>query len=154
MYALAGSLLFFVALLIMGLSVWNVVINFSPFEALTVPLLHAIGAIVISIAIIDVARYVFEEEVLRKAQGSLSDKVAATETLKKMFVIISIAISLEGLVYIFKAGTEDISLLLYPAIIIMTSVLAMVGLGVYQWLTAKAEKSLSISSNINKKFAE
>jgi hypothetical protein len=61
-----------------------------------------------------------------------------------MFVIISIAISLEGLVYIFKAGAEYISLLIYPAIIIMTSVLAMVGLGIYQWLTAKAEKSLSI----------
>ena len=59
--------------------------------------------------------------------------VAATETLKKMFVIISIAISLEGLVYIFKAGAEDISLLLYPSLVIITSVLAMVGLGLYQF---------------------
>jgi hypothetical protein len=62
-----------------------------------------------------------------------------------MFVIISIAISLEGLVYIFKAGAEDISLLLYPALVIVTSVLAMVGLGLYQWLVSKAVTAPTIS---------
>jgi hypothetical protein len=57
-------------------------------------------------------------------------------------------------VYIFKSGTEDISLLLYPAIIIMTAILAMVGLGVYQWLSAKADTALSISANNKKKRTE
>ncbi|MHC4270635.1 MAG: hypothetical protein ACYSTS_19565 [Planctomycetota bacterium] len=142
-YAFAGTLLLSVALVIMGLSVWDIAIHFKPVEALRAALLNGVGAVVISIAIFDVARYVFEET-----------PVAATETLKKMFVIISIAISLEGLVYIFKSGAEDISLLIYPAIIIMTSVLAMVGLGIYQWLTAKAEKTLSIPDNVNKKVTE
>jgi hypothetical protein len=143
-YAFAGTLLLAVALVIMGLSVWNIAIHFKPVEALRSALLNGVGAVVISIAIFDVARYVFEEEVFKKKKDGRRTPVAATETLKKMFVIISIAISLEGLVYIFKSGAEDISLLIYPAIIIMTSVLAMVGLGIYQWLTAKAEKSLSI----------
>ena len=106
--ALAGTLLYFVVLVIIGLSIWNVFTHFTPVEALTVPLLHAIGAIVISITI-----------------------------------------SLEGLVYIFKAGAEGISLLLCPAFIVMTSILAMVGLGIYQWLAAKADTALSISANIN-----
>jgi type IV secretory pathway TrbD component len=144
-YALAGTLLFAVALITMGLSIWDVATHFTSVEALTAPLLHSIGAIVISIAIIDVARYVFEQEVLKHKQDEWGPPVAATETLKKMFVIISIAISLEGLVYIFKAGAEDISLLLYPALVIVTSVLAMVGLGLYQWLVSKAVTAPTIS---------
>jgi hypothetical protein len=153
-YALAGTLLFAVALTTMGLSVWNIAIHFKPIDALTVSLLHAVGAIVISIAIFDVARYVFEEEVFKKKKDGRRSPVAATETLKKMFVIISIAISLEGLVYIFKTGTEDISLLLYPAIIIVTPVLAMVGLGIYQWLAAKAKAELFVLPNNKRKVTE
>jgi len=146
-YAFAGTLLLFVALAIMGLSVWNIAIHFKPVEALRAALLNGVGAVVISIAIFDVARYVFEEEVFKKKKDGRRTPVAATETLKKMFVIISIAISLEGLVYIFKSGAEDISLLIYPAIIIMTSILAMVGLGIYQWLVAKSERATPISPN-------
>ena len=153
-YAFAGILLFVVAFSIMGLSIWNIAIHFKPVEALRAALLNAVGAVVISIAIFDVARYVFEEEVFKKKKDGRRSPVAATETLKKMFVIISIAISLEGLVYIFKSGTEDISLLIYPAIIIMTAILAMVGLCVYQWISAKADTVLSISANNKKKRTE
>jgi uncharacterized membrane protein YbaN (DUF454 family) len=138
-YAIAGTLLFAVAVITMGLSVWDVATHFTSVEALTAPLLHSIGAIVISIAIIDVARYVFEQEVLKPKLEDWRPPIAATETLKKMFVIISIAVSLEGLVYVFKAGAEDL--------VIITSVLAMVGLGLYQWLVAKAEIAPSISTD-------
>lgn len=140
MFALSGTLLFLLALATMSLSVWDVATHLKPIEALSAAILHSVGAVIISIAILDVARYIFEQEVFRRKKEGKDCPVAATETLKKMFVIISIAISLEGLVYIFKAGTSgDISLLLYPAVVILTSVLAMVGLGIYQWLAAKAE---------------
>lgn len=144
-FLLAGTLLFAVALITMGLSIWDIATHWKNIEDLKTALLNAIGAIVISIAIIDVARYVFEQEVFKYKKNSRSAPVAATETLKKMFVIISIALSLEGLVYIFKAGAENISLLIYPSVVIFTSVAAMIGLGVYQWLVAKAEALLSSS---------
>lgn len=144
-YMFAGALLFAVALITMGLSIWDIATNWNNIEGLKAALLNSIGSIVISVAIIDVSRYVFEQEVFRHSKNSGSSPVAATETLKKMFVIISIAISLEGLVYIFKAGAENISLLIYPSVVILSSVAAMIGLGIYQWLAAKADELLSSS---------
>jgi hypothetical protein len=100
-------------------------------------LLQAVGAIVIAIAIIDVAKYLFEEEIFRSKE--LRSPTEARKTLTKIFVIISIAVSLEGLVFIFKAGTTDIKSIIYPAFLIITSILAMVGLGIYQKLSVQAE---------------
>ena len=142
-YTFAGALLFAVALITMGLSIWDIATHWNNIEGLKAALLNSIGSIVISVAIIDVSRYVFEQEVFKHSKNSGGSPAAATETLKKMFVIISIAISLEGLVYIFKAGAEDISLLIYPSVVILSSVAAMIGLGIYQWLVAKAEALLS-----------
>ena len=55
-------------------------------------------------------------------------------------VIITIAVSIEGLVYIFKAGRGDLTLLLYPALLIVVSAILIVALGVYQKLSATIEK--------------
>ena len=55
-------------------------------------------------------------------------------------VIISIAVSIEGLVYVFKAGTKDVTLLLYPASLILVSAFLIVGLGVYQKLSVTIER--------------
>jgi hypothetical protein len=48
-----------------------------------------------------------EEEVFVNKQ--LRDPEEARRTITKIIVIITIAVSIEGLVYIFKAGTKDIS---------------------------------------------
>ena len=104
-------------------------------------LLESIGAVVIAIAIIDVAQYMFEEEILRHKE--LRSPKEARMTLTKIFVIIAIAVCLEGLVYVFKAGKEDLTLLIYPAALIITAVLSMVGLGIYQKLSVRTEKEVS-----------
>ena len=49
--------------------------------------------------------------------------------------IIVIATSLEGLVAVFQVGADRLQLLLYPVLLLGTSVLALVGLGVFQWLS-------------------
>lgn len=143
-YSVAAILLLCIALLTMGWSVWEVIIHFNFDEYLTIRLFQSIGAIVISIAIVDVAKYMFEEEICRSKE--LRSPEEARKTLTKIFVIISIAVSLEGLVYIFKAGTKDVSLLPYPAVLILVSVLAMIGLGVYQKLSIKTEKEVEDES--------
>ena len=61
----------------------------------------------------------------------LRDPEEARRTITKIIVIITIAVSIEGLVYIFKAGTKDITLLLYPALLIVVSAILIVALGVY-----------------------
>ena len=57
------------------------------------------------------------------------------ETLIKFLVIISIAVSLEALVFIFDAGKKDITNLIYPTFLLVAAVLVVVGLGAYQKLT-------------------
>ncbi len=61
-------------------------------------------------------------------------------------MIISISLSLEGLVYVFRAGEIDISLLPYPAVLILTSILTMVALGHYQKNSVVTENDLLIDS--------
>ena len=41
----------------------------------------------------------------------------------------------------FKAGTKDLTLLLYPALLIVVSAILIVALGVYQKLSATIEKA-------------
>jgi hypothetical protein len=57
------------------------------------------------------------------------------ETLIKFLVIISIAVTLEALVFIFDAGKKNISLLIYPTFLLIAAVLLVVSLGVYQKLS-------------------
>jgi hypothetical protein len=80
-----------------------------------------------------VSRFLLEEEVLHSSGVKSPSK--QRETLIKFLVIISIAVSLEALVFIFDAGKKDISNLIYPTFLLIAAVLLVIGLGVYQKLT-------------------
>ncbi|MFW2374805.1 MAG: hypothetical protein ACN4GM_16900 [Gammaproteobacteria bacterium] len=126
------------SLIIMAWAIYEVFTNI-PEKGEFIPLmLQSVGAIIISAAIIDVAQYMIEEEVFMDKE--LRDPEEARKTITKIIVIITIAVSIEGLVYIFKAGTEDITLLLYPASLIMASTFLIIGLGLYQKLSSSIEK--------------
>lgn len=129
------------ALLIMSWSLVEVVDHVLTAKGLEqkfiAKMLSAVGAIIIAIAVLDVAKSMVEEEVLRsKKLQSVKD---AREALTKIMVIVSIAASIEGLIYILKAGAIDMQLLVYPAILLFTAVFIMVGLGLYQQISLQAE---------------
>lgn len=140
-YFIAALVLVGISLLIVGWSVYEI------FHELIIPLnkdanfvaqtLQSVGAIVIAIAILDVAKYMIDEEVLKNKE--LRTPKEARETLTKIIVIVSIAINIEALVYIFKAGVYDLKLLIYPSFLIFSSVSLIVGLGVYQKLSKDLE---------------
>jgi putative Mn2+ efflux pump MntP len=137
-HLLAALILIALALIIMGWSVYEVISSIGG-ETEYIPLiLQSVGAIIISAAIIDVAQYMMEEEVFMNKE--LRDPEEARRTITKIIVIIAIAVSIEGLVYVFKAGTKDLTLLLYPALLIVVSAILIVALGVYQKLSATIEK--------------
>jgi len=152
-YLFSVLLLFGMAITIMGWSVYEVVDHFQS-EALNKgafisTMLQSVGAIVIAVAIIDVAKYMIEEEVYRSKE--LRSVKEARHTITKIIVIISIAVSIEGLVYIFKAGTKDITLLLYPAALLLVSILLIVCLVVFQKLSVDVENaSKTIKTDSNK----
>ncbi|WP_198034121.1 hypothetical protein [Acidihalobacter ferrooxydans] len=101
-------------------------------------ILQSVGAIVIAVAILDVAKYMVEEEVFRNKQ--LRSAVEARRTLTKIIVIAIIAVTIEALIYIFKAGTKDLALLVYPAALLGAVVFLLIGLGAYQRLSVDVEK--------------
>ena len=142
-YLFSAVILFGMALLIMGWSVYEVALHFnSPGLGrgeFILMMLQSVGTIVIAVAIINIAKYMIEEEVYR--DKDMRSSVEARETMTKIIIIISIAVGIEGLVYIFKAGAQDITLLLYPSALLLVSVLLIVGLGIYQKLSIAVEYS-------------
>ena len=137
-HLIAALILIALSLIIMGWSVYDVITSIMGGTDFIPLILQSVGAIIIAAAIIDVAQYMMEEEVFLNKE--LRDPEEARRTITKIIVIITIAVSIEGLVYIFKAGTEDLTLLLYPALLIVVSSVLIVALGVYQKLSATIEK--------------
>ena len=132
-YALISLFLSLIAVLLMAGAIYQVWQSLGK-AALFVPsLLDGISLIVIGMAVFDVAKFLVEEEVFSTEEHS-SNRSQRT-TLIKFLGIITIAMLMEALVFVFSAAKKDISLLVYPTFLLIASVLLVVGLGVYQKLT-------------------
>lgn len=101
-------------------------------------LLSAIGYVVISIAVFDVAKYFIEEEVIRSREMRLTSE--ARRSLTKFISTISIAVFIEALVMVFRVSKDDIERLLYPTALLLTAIIIVVGLGLYQRMSADVEQ--------------
>ena len=103
-------------------------------------LLAAIGYVVIAMAVFDVAKYFIEEEVLRGRE--LREAAEARRSLTKFVSTIAIAVFIEGLVIVFQASKDDLPTMLYPTALLLTATLIVVGLGVFQRLSAEVEDKI------------
>jgi hypothetical protein len=99
--------------------------------------LRGVGYIVISIAVFEVAKYLVEEEVMRGRE--MRSPGEARRSLTKFISTISIAVFLEALVTVFRVSHTNVADLVYPAILLLTAVAMILGLGVYQWLSVLVE---------------
>jgi len=105
--------------------------------------LAAIGYVVIAIAVFDLAKYFIEEEVIRGRE--LREAAEARRSLTKFVSTIAIAVFIEGLVITFQASKDDLPTMLYLTALLLTAILIVVGLGVFQRLSAEVEKKLDNS---------
>ena len=103
-------------------------------------ILAAIGYVVIAMAVFDVAKYFIEEEVIRGRE--LREAAEARRSLTKFVSTIAIAVFIEGLVITFQASKDDLPTMLYPTALLLTAILIVVGLGVFQRLSAEVERKL------------
>jgi hypothetical protein len=103
-------------------------------------LLAAIGYVVIALAVFDVAKYFIEEEVIRGREMRLTSE--ARRSLTKFISTISIAVFIEGLVMVFQISKQDVDKMLYPTGLLLTAILIVVGLGLYQRLSAEVEQKV------------
>ena len=105
--------------------------------------LSAIGYVVIAMAVFDLAKYFIEEEVIRSRE--LREAAEARRSLTKFVSTIAIAVFIEGLVITFQASKDDLPTMLYPTALLLTAILIVVGLGVFQRLSAEVESKLDNS---------
>ena len=137
-YVVASIVLTIYAICMIITSFYQIYDSFKSGHSLVDSMLDGVSLLVISIAILDVGKYFFEEEVLRSRE--LRAPREARRTLTKFLVIIIIAVLLETLVYIFEAGKENMHLLVYPAILLFAATFLIVGLGLFQRLSIQTEK--------------
>jgi putative Mn2+ efflux pump MntP len=136
-YGLISLSLGIISLTMIGSALYEIWNSLHEKRLLTKALLDAVGFIVIGAAVFDVARFLLEEEVF-KIHGEETSLKQRT-TLIKFLVIITIAVSLEALVFVFTAAKKDISMLVYPTFLLLTAVLLVIGLGVYQKMTREEQ---------------
>jgi hypothetical protein len=100
-------------------------------------LLEAVGYTIISIAIFDVGKYLLEEEAIRARDLRHAGEVR--RSLTKFVSTIAIAVFLEALVAVFEAAKQDMSMMLYPTLLMFVGVTLIVGLGIFQRLSIEVE---------------
>ena len=103
-------------------------------------LLAAIGYVVIAMAVFDLAKYFIEEEVIRGRE--MRDAAEARRSLTKFVSTIAIAVFIEGLVIVFQASKDDLPKMLYPTALLLTAIVIVIGLGIYQQLSAEVENKV------------
>jgi phosphate/sulfate permease len=101
-------------------------------------MLDAVSLVIIALAVFDVAKFLVEEEISRDKE--MRSAREARQTLTKFMTIVIIVLSLEGIVYVFEAGKEDITNLVYPVLLLAVVLLMVVSLGAYHRLTRAEER--------------
>ncbi len=137
--AISLSMMLLAAGLIVFAGMQLIAVFSTPESNVGTQLLDSVGYTIIAVAVFEVAKYIFEEEVLNPTEMRHAGE--ARRSMTKFISTIAIAIFLEALVAIFQASkAEDISNMLYPTILLFAGVTLIVGLGAYQRLSATAEK--------------
>ena len=129
---IAGSLLL-ASVLLMGVAISRTFIGFRTGDGALDTMLDGIGLVIIAVAVADVGKFLFEEEVI--ADRELRRPAEARGSLTKFMTIIIVALSLESLVLITKSARDKPADILFPALLMLVAVAALVGLGLFQKLS-------------------
>jgi hypothetical protein len=134
-YAVAAVVLVLFSITLLVVAVWHLLSAALQRRDLLHPTLESIGLVTIAIAVFEVAKFLVEEELIRERQ--LRSVLEARRSLTKFFTIIIITLSLEAIVLVFETKLERIADLIYPTALMAVAVLAVIGLGLFQRLSAE-----------------
>lgn len=138
LYGIVASALAALALAFIALAVVRVGSDVARGEATVGAMLEAIGMVIVAVAVFDVAKYLIEEELLRDRE--LRSAEEARKTLTKFLTIVIIVVSLESVVFVFQAGKEDMTKLVYPAALLAVVGALVAVLGFYQRMSTRTER--------------
>lgn len=108
-------------------------------------ILGAVGYVVIAVAVFDVAKYFIEEEVIRGREMRIASE--ARRSLTKFISTISIAVFIEALVVVVRVSKQDVDKMFFPTLLLLTAIVIVVGLGIFQRLSAAIERQDEGSEN-------
>jgi Ni/Fe-hydrogenase subunit HybB-like protein len=101
-------------------------------------IIEAVGLLAAAVVALQIAETIFEEEVIRDADISAPTRVR--RFLSRFFVVIIVALAIEGLVATFRALHEDPSQLLYAAAILVSVGFLLAAWGLFVHLNRSAEE--------------
>jgi hypothetical protein len=101
-------------------------------------IIEAVGLLAAAVVALQIAETIFEEEVIRDADISAPTRVR--RFLSRFFVVVVVALAIEGLVATFKALHEDPTQLLYAACILIAVGVLLAGWGLFVYLNRSAEE--------------
>lgn len=101
-------------------------------------IIEAVGLLAAAVVALQIAGTIVEEEIVRDADISAPTRVR--RFLSRFFVVVIVALAIEGLVATFKAMHEDIAQLPYAASILMATALLLAAWGVFVYLNRAAEE--------------
>jgi hypothetical protein len=140
LFVLVALALFALAISMVVAGAWQLIQGGIGGEVGIYSLMNGVGLLIVSLAIVDVAKFVVEENVVRERE--LRSPAEARRSLTKFMTIIVIALSLEAVVGIFESGREkNFNEMLYPSLVMVVAVLALVGLGAFQFLSRRAQST-------------
>lgn len=113
--------------------------NYSVLQSYTAPF-QATILLTLGLAIFDLSKTIFEEEVL--LSKDVRRHSATRRTLTRFIAAILIAISIETLMLVFKFAIEQPGYLREAAWLMLGAVGMLIGLGIYVFLGSKAEIAL------------
>jgi hypothetical protein len=139
-FGVAATILMLLAVVLIG----DVILQFASVvwsrQQVSMSALTGIGYVVVAIAVFDVAKYLIEEEVVRAREMRAAGE--ARRSLTQFISTIAIAVFLEALVTVFRVSKDNVTELVYPTMLLLAAILLVVGLGVYQRLSAEVERQV------------
>lgn len=107
-------------------------------EAAAQAIIEAVGLLAAAVVALQIAETITEEEVIRGADISAPTRVR--RFLSRFFVVVIVALAIEGLVATFKALHEDPSQLPFAASILIATAALLAAWGVFVHLNRSAEE--------------
>lgn len=104
-------------------------------------MVNALGNLILSVAVFDVARYVYDEEVRRRRE--MRNAAETRRSITKFITVIIIAVLMDALVALSRAAQAGLDQLVYPVVLIGGGVVLLLSLGIYQRLSATVEEKVA-----------
>lgn len=133
-FVVATVLLILLAFVLLGVAVWQAAAAFWTGDPVGAAL-SSISLLVIGFAVVETAKFIAEEEIMRKRE--LRSSTESRRSITKFITIVVIAASLEALVMVFQSTRDGIQFAIYPASLFIASMFALIALGIYQWLSSR-----------------